>query len=177
MKPVNWVVLVAVVIAIAIGWMFWNRGEKPADNVVAQQSPPPAQPSAPATPKVEPFLVAVLFDFNQAALRSSEKPKLDEAANKFKSGAYGRVEAVGHADRIGSDQYNMDLSQQRAKVVSDYLAGKGVDGGSIHTAAKGKAEPVTGDACSKMGKDRANNRKLVQCLQPDRRVGITLAAK
>jgi OOP family OmpA-OmpF porin len=52
-----------------------------------------------------------------------------------------------------------------------------VAAGSIRTEAKGESESATGDTCSNMGAERRANRKLVECLQPDRRDQITLVPK
>ncbi|MBI3527213.1 MAG: OmpA family protein [Betaproteobacteria bacterium] len=177
MKPVTrWVLLVLVVVAIAaILFVLWPQREKaPPDSGVAKQSVAP--PAAPVTPKAEPVTASVLFDFDRSVLRSAETPKLDELTAKFKGGAFDRVDAVGHADRIGSDAYNLRLSERRAEAVRAYLVGKGVDAGRVRTEAKGEKEPITGEACKKLGAERRKNQKLIECLQPDRRVEITLAA-
>jgi hypothetical protein len=42
----------------------------------------------------------------------------------------------------------------------------------VKTEGRGESQPVTGEDCRKMGPERGNNRKLVQCLAPDRRVEI-----
>jgi OOP family OmpA-OmpF porin len=84
------------------------------------------------------------------------------------------VRIVGHADRIGSDKYNLDLSQRRAESVKDYLAQNGTGSDRVDAEGVGKSDPVTGSECEKMGPARKANRKLVACLQPDRRVEIEL---
>jgi len=43
---------------------------------------------------------------------------------------------------------------------------------AVVVAVPGSGQPVTGDACKKLGAERGNNKKLVECLQPDRRVEI-----
>ena len=58
-----------------------------------------------------------------------------------------------------------------------YLAGKGVDAGRVRIEAKGEAEPVTGEACKNMGPENHSNRKLISCLQRDRRVEVRLVAR
>lgn len=182
MKPVTrGVIVVLVVIVIAILYWLWNqRGQQsvPPDDGVVQQTQAPMPPAVPAAPKVvEPVSASVLFDYNRSVIRATEVPKLEEMSAKFKDPAFDRIDAIGHTDRIGSDAYNMQLSTRRAEAVQAYLAGKGVDAAKIRTDAMGKSEAVTGEACRKLGADNRKNRKLIECLQPDRRVQITLVPK
>jgi OmpA-OmpF porin, OOP family len=175
MKPATrWGLVVLAVVVIGILWMLWsqrNQPQVPPDSGVAKQ------PVAPMPPKVEePVIASVLFDFDRSVLRPGEIPKLDELTAKFKTRGFVRIDAVGHADRIGSAPYNLRLSEQRAEAVRAYLVGKGVDTGSIHTEGKGDREAMTGEACKNLGPGKRKNRKLVECLQPDRRVEITLVA-
>jgi OOP family OmpA-OmpF porin len=114
----------------------------------------------------------VLFQYGKATLRPEGKEKLDELAGRLGGAQIDEIVATGHADRIASEQYNQRLSEERANAVKVYLADKGLDPQLVKAEGKGESEPVTGDACSKMGPERAQNRKLVQCLQPDRRVEI-----
>jgi OOP family OmpA-OmpF porin len=81
---------------------------------------------------------------------------------------------TGHADRIGSSPYNQRLSARRAQSVKDYLVSKGFDASRIYAEGKGETQPVTGDKCRNMGPESRHNRKLIACLQPDRRVEIEL---
>jgi OOP family OmpA-OmpF porin len=114
----------------------------------------------------------VLFEFGKATLRDSGKQKLDELAGRLGGANVEEVVATGHADRIDTDERNQRLSEERANAVKVYLADKGVDPQLVKTEGKGESQPVTGDDCKKMGPERRTNRKLVQCLQPDRRVEI-----
>ena len=79
------------------------------------------------------------------------------------------VIAIGHADWIGTDEYNQRLSVRRAESVKAYLVAKGLEGNRVYTEGKGEKQPVTGDKCSKTEK---KSKKLIECLQPDRRVEI-----
>jgi len=74
---------------------------------------------------------------------------------------------VGHADRIGPNQYNEKLSAERAEAVKQYLAQKGIEQQRVRSEGRGENQPVTGDQCK--GQKGA---KLISCLQPDRRVEI-----
>ncbi len=131
-----------------------------------------AGPEKPAFDKIT-LQAETLFDFDKSVVRADGKQKLnDEVVGKMKQ--YPQVEVVlvtGHADRIGKEGYNQKLSERRAAAVKDYLVSQGVEAGRIETAAKGEAEPVV--ACSDVkGKESGKNKKLVECLQPNRRVMV-----
>ena len=113
-----------------------------------------------------------LFDFNKAVLRPEGKAKLDELIAQLKDLKLEVIIAVGHTDRIGKDAYNQKLSERRAAAVKEYVVSKGIEANRVYTEGKGKKQPVTGDKCKKMGKESVKNKKLVACLQPDRRVEI-----
>lgn len=132
----------------------------------------PVGPEKPAFDKIT-LQAETLFDFDKSVVRPDGKQKLnDEVVGKMKQ--YPQVEVVlvtGHADRIGKEKYNQKLSERRAAAVKDYLVSQGVEANRIETAAKGEAEPVV--ACSDVkGKESGKNKKLVECLQPNRRVMV-----
>jgi OOP family OmpA-OmpF porin len=141
------------------------------------QAPAPAPAPAPVAvqPTYEKVTLSadVLFDFNKATLKDAGKLKLDELADRLRGASLDEIKIVGHADRIGNPQYNKRLSEERAKTVKDYLESR-ANARSIQTAGRGSAEPVTGATCRGMGAEQGSNRRLVQCLQADRRVDIEL---
>ncbi|HWN97768.1 MAG TPA: OmpA family protein [Blastocatellia bacterium] len=86
----------------------------------------------------------VLFDFNQATLKPGAKEKLSKLAGILLAypGSY-RMEIEGHTDAIGSDDYNLKLSESRAGSVRDYLVQSGIDSGRIAAIrGLGKTRPV-----------------------------------
>lgn len=172
----GWAIVGLIVLLIALVWLFWpETAETPvAVKGPVAQAPAASKPgSAPAPARAEAPLSAVVhFEYNQSTVRPGEASKLDELAARLKSGSFERLDAVGHADRIGSAGYNLALSERRATAVRDYLSGKGVDAQRIRIEAKGKEEAVTGTACRDMGPENRGNRKLIECLQRDRRVAI-----
>jgi len=152
-------------------------------DLVKKDEPKIAEAKAPAVvPAIGPEKAAfvaitlqaeTLFDFDKSVIRADGKKILDdEVVSKMKQ--YPQVEVVlvtGHADRIGTDAYNQKLSQRRADAVKAYLVGQGVEDKRIETSAKGEAEPVV--SCDDVkGKASGKNRKLVECLQPNRRVMV-----
>jgi len=144
---------------------------------VAQAAPAPApEPTpivaAPPRPVLEKVTLSsdVLFEFGKASLRPEGRQKLDELAGRIGDANVEEIVAVGHADRIASENYNQKLSEERANAVKVYLIDKGMSAELVKAEGKGESQPVT--ECRKMGAERASNRKLVNCLQPDRRVEI-----
>ncbi len=139
-------------------------------------APAPAAKPAPAAPKPAAKKVTLsadtLFDFDKATLRPEGKAKLDKLVDDIKGIKLEVIIAVGHADRIGKDAYNQKLSERRAATVKNYLVSKGIDANRIYAEGKGEKQPVTGDKCKKMGPENRKNKKLIECLQPDRRVEI-----
>jgi OOP family OmpA-OmpF porin len=141
--------------------------------LVKKPEPPKPAPAPAATPKPAAQKVTLaadaLFDFDKAVLRPEGKAKLDDVTGKLKDMKLEVIIAVGHTDRIGSDKYNQKLSEKRAEAVKAYLVGKGVEPNRVYTEGKGEKQPVTGDKC---GKSDKKSKKLIECLQPDRRVEI-----
>lgn len=151
-----------------------EKCEAPAPQPVVEEPKKVIAPPAPAAtvkPAAEKVSVAAdaLFDFNKAVLRDEGKVKLDDVASKAGKLKIEAITAVGHADRIGSDKYNQGLSERRAAAVKGYLVSKGIESSRIYTEGKGKTQPVTGDKC---GNSVKKTKKLIDCLQPDRRVVI-----
>src|SRR5487761_2452218 len=134
-------------------------------------TPPPAPAPAPApTPVAEKVTLSAdaLFDFDKSALRSDGKEKLDDLVGKLKAVDVQTIIDIGYTDRIGSKAYNLKLSERRAETVKAYLVSKGVPADRILAKGKGKADPVT-----RPGQCKGHvTRKLIKCLQPDRRVEI-----
>jgi OOP family OmpA-OmpF porin len=152
------------------------RAATPAPVPQAQAAEPPPPVILAAAPVIQKLTLStdVLFEFNKAELRSGGQQKLDELADRAKGADVDRVVVAGYADRIGSEQYNQELSEKRAIAVKDYLAQKGVQGERVQAEGRGESDPVTGNQCSKMGRENARNSKLVSCLAPDRRVDVEL---
>ena len=144
----------------------------------APQPQPLAQAPAPAPAPIVIEKVSlstdVLFGFNKAELTPAGQQRLDELAKNAQGANVEKVVLTGHADRIGSEDYNKELSEKRAQAVADYLAQKGVDSSRLQVEGRGESQPITGTECAKLGKESNKNQKLISCLQPDRRVDAEL---
>ena len=88
----------------------------------------------------------VLFDTGKAELNSGASRKLDQLAQFLTEHPDRRVEIDGYTDIIGTDAYNLDLSQRRAEAVRSALLSRGIDPARISTQGYGKAFPVASNA-------------------------------
>lgn len=145
---------------------------KPAAEPAKAQ--PPTNVAAVATvTKLPPRItleVGPYFKFDRAELTPSGKAKLDTFLSDLSDVEYQEITVVGHTDRLGATQYNELLSQQRANAVRAYLVGRKVDQNKIKAEGVGSTRPVTpADACNGLSR-----RKLIECLQPDRRVEVNV---
>lgn len=126
----------------------------------------PAPSSAPP-PRFERITLSAteLFEFDRADLRMPQT-KLDEIATALRTSTQSaNITISGYTDRLGSDAYNMKLSQRRADAVKTYLVNKGVAAGRMTAVARGESNPVV--VCT--NKNRA---ALIKCLEPNRRVEV-----
>jgi outer membrane protein OmpA-like peptidoglycan-associated protein len=113
------------------------------------------------------------FDFDRAILREQVKSVLDELAARLKDAEYDRLEIVGHADRIGTEDYNQYLSERRAWAVARYLVKQGVPAAKLAVEGRGMHEPLTGpNQCRGLSRD-----EMIACMQPDRRVVISASIR
>ncbi len=89
------------------------------------------------------FDMLVNFEHNSAELTREAQVNLDQIAKALKdrrlSAAKFTVE--GHTDAIGSEEYNLDLSQQRAQTVTSFLLKKGVTKGKVTALGMGERSP------------------------------------
>jgi outer membrane protein OmpA-like peptidoglycan-associated protein len=105
----------------------------------------------------------VLFDFNKATLKPAAISQLAAVLQVLREQPGLQVQIVGHTDSVGSDAYNMGLSQRRADSVANYLAQNGVPRQSIRTEAQGERQPVASNANAQ---GRAQNRRVEITLSP-----------
>jgi OmpA-OmpF porin, OOP family len=140
----------------------------PAAAPAPRQTPPAPPPAAKAAAKPEKMTNAstVNFDFDRYVIRPDARTKLDDLVGKLRNVTLEVVIAVGHADRLGSDAYNMKLSVRRADSVKAYLVSKGITASRVYTEGKGERQPV------KECKGNAKTKELISCLEPNRRVEL-----
>ena len=101
----------------------------------------PKQPE-PLIPSVVETTSAILyFPFDADALTGSARAALDEMLQYIRSAGKITVSINGHADRVGEDDYNLTLSQRRARFVVQQLEQAGVPREQIEYFAFGESDP------------------------------------
>ena len=134
----------------------------PAPKPEPKPAPPPSKPEAKPEAKPKPvaekvtFAADVLFDFDKAVIKPEGRSKLDDLASKVKGVNLEVVIAIGHADSIGSDEYNQRLSLRRSDAVKAYMVSKGIEANRVYTEGKGEKQPI---ASNKTADGRAKNRR------------------
>ena len=87
----------------------------------------------------------VFYDYNEASLQEDSYPALDDLYQLLIDNPYTQIELSAHTDRIGSQEFNIQLSQRRAQAVCEYLINKGIDSQRLVPVGYGKAIPKTVD--------------------------------
>ncbi len=90
----------------------------------------------------EDIVASIYFGFNQNAVPANERVNVKKAVEFFKNNPNMKVYLVGHTDWYGTEEYNMLLSDKRAKSVQEYMLGSGMDVAKIETIARGEQGSV-----------------------------------
>lgn len=109
------------------------------------------------------FDSAILFDVNKADLKPETKDSLTKFSDILKKYPDTNLVIEGHTDSSGSDEYNMNLSKQRAQSVANFLSGLGVSSSRFTIVGYGESKPVASN-------DTTEGKQL------NRRVEISISA-
>jgi peptidoglycan-associated lipoprotein len=98
----------------------------------------------------------VHFDFDRYNLRPDALKILDEAVAKLQANPTINVTIEGHADSLGTQQYNLALGDRRANAARDYFLMRGIAASRLRTVSYGEDRPIdTNDTAA----GRARNRR------------------
>lgn len=161
---------------LSLGLIYRFGGETPAPAPAPEAAPPPPPPppppvaEPPAPQKVVIELRGVQFQFDRPRPGQTDlngildKPVsdsvaiLDQAADTLKRYPDVKIQIDGYTDSIGSQAYNLKLSDRRAEFVANYLTAHGVPASQITgTQGYGKNDPVASNATAE-GRER--NRRV-----------------
>jgi outer membrane protein OmpA-like peptidoglycan-associated protein len=119
----------------------------------------------------------VLFDTGKYSLRSGAREKLARVAGIISGHVGLKLEVEGHTDSVGGDDYNQQLSEQRATSVRDYLTHAGIPVDSVTAKGFGKTQPV---ASNDTTAGRQQNRRVELVVSGEiigTEIGSPIAAK
>lgn len=100
---------------------------------------------------------SIRFAFDKSTLRSEDKEVLSRIAGILSTLKGYQIYVYGYTDDIGTKEYNLKLSERRAKSVYDYLAHNGLDPKIMTTKGFGEADPLVPGNSEKA---RAINRRV-----------------
>lgn len=107
---------------------------------------------APAT------LYGIRFDLDSDRLRPDSDTTLNALLEALNTHSEWHIAIEGHTDSQGTDSYNLDLSERRARAVKSWLVEHGIDAARLTTGGKGESEPAADNATPQ---GRALNRRVV----------------
>ncbi len=108
------------------------------------QVPPPAEPPPPPLPPEPacsvPPVVSLFFDWNVDVPPADARAALDQVVQSRATCGWRRLDVVGHADRSGTDGYNLGLSTRRANNIAALLEAAGVPRGELTITGRGESQ-------------------------------------
>jgi outer membrane protein OmpA-like peptidoglycan-associated protein len=118
----------------------WEMG---SDACAAPAAPPPAPAPAPVSRVIEDQRsYLVFFDFDRYNLTEDATRIIGDLFARTRGGSAVQYSITGHADRSGSDAYNLRLSERRASAVRQELQRLGVPGEAVAVDWKGERAPL-----------------------------------
>lgn len=102
---------------------------------------PSSAANAAAPAPIETTSTVLYFPFDSTAITDTAKAALAELVNYAKTAGNVAISINGHADRAGTDEYNMALSEQRAKLVMNALTAAGLPASALSYFAFGETDP------------------------------------
>lgn len=106
----------------------------------------------------------VYFDTNKSNINAQSQETLNKLANVLTEFPDTNVLVVGHTDSQGAAEYNLTLSEQRAKAVTGYFISKGLSSGRFITKWFGESQPAY---TNETAEGRAKNRRVQLAILPN----------
>lgn len=155
-------------VTAGISYRFGQHDDEPVVNT------PVAAPLPAPEPQQFNLKSDVLFGYDSAQLSAQGKAAINQLyhAPGLQPTNNKTTVVIGYSDRIGSADYNQQLSARRAQAVADELIAEGFPAQNITAEGRGESEPVSGNRC-----DGQSGNQLITCLSADRRVVINIAEK
>ncbi len=119
-----------------------NQATANENSAAAEQGQTTAVTSYSAVEKSDQVNIQIAFDFDSAALREDQKPKLAALCQAMKSVDVEVFQVIGHTDSSGKASYNERLSLLRAQEVKHHLVSScGIDASRLQAVGLGESAP------------------------------------
>jgi OmpA-OmpF porin, OOP family len=130
-----------------------------ASAAIGVAAPPAPLPATECQPRFADILAQgkILFDTGNASIQKDSDAVLDNLTATTMRCPDAHVEISGHTDSVGNDDTNIQLSQQRAEAVADYLVKAGIPPERLNAVGYGKTRPI---ASNDTEEGRAQNRRI-----------------
>lgn len=99
----------------------------------------------------------ILFEFDRAELTEAGQSQVQGKAAILRNNPGAEISIEGHADEVGTEQYNVDLGMERANAVMEALTGAGISSGRLSAMSHGESDPLTP---GRSAEARAQNRRV-----------------
>ena len=86
--------------------------------------------------------VGIEFDYNKATVREESYPRIAEVVDAMQRNPDIEIEIRGHTDDSGEEEYNLDLSERRAKAVAERIVESGISRGRLRVKGFGESRPI-----------------------------------
>jgi len=98
----------------------------------------------------------IFFDTDSFRLKKESFAELNTLVELLEKNPGLKVEIGGHTDNVGTEEYNLTLSEKRAESVYDFLVKKGIEKGRLRFKGYGFSEPIAENSTEE---GRARNRR------------------
>ncbi len=131
--------------------------------IFALRTEPPSPPPPPPVVKKEPPKVKNItlpgnsFESGQSQIKPGHVSSLEVLLPLLNEFDKWKIQITGHTDNVGSEEKNLELSEERARSVRDWFIAKGIDSARIAYVGKGSLKPI---ADNKTAEGRSKNRRV-----------------
>ena len=109
----------------------------------------------------------VYFDTNKYNINVASQESLNKLIGVFKEYTDTNILVVGHTDSVGTEEYNMTLSKNRANAVTNYLINNGISSSRLNTNWFGESQPTNDNSTAE---GRAKNRRVNVAILPNEKM-------
>jgi len=112
------------------------------------------------------FDSGILFGFDSSSLQPEARENLEKLSEILSRDDETILMVVGHTDSTGDENYNMRLSEQRARSAADYMISRGLTRSRVQTEGRGETEPIANNS-SKQGQQENRRVEVAIYASPD----------